>query len=140
MCLSDTFRNEPPMSDPNDRPRYRLAHWIGITGLLVIVAIGCVQWRAFSSPPSPDVSSEWRALITDLRAFERAIGFIETKNFLTLTGEREAFPFCGQAPRHVLPYSYEDPAIRWADSLTETQCHGASAETDVFFGTVEAMG
>ena len=109
-------------------------------GLIVLVAIGCVQWRAFSSPPSPDVSSEWRALITDLRAFERAIGFIETKNFLTLTGEREAFPFCGQAPRHVLPYSYEDPAIRWEDTLTETQCHAASTEMDVFFGTVEAMG
>ena len=128
------------MDEPSDRRRRRLAHWIGIAGLLILAAIGGVQWRAFSTPPSPDVSAEWRALIADLRSFERTIGFKETKNFQALTGEREAFPFCGQAPRYILPYSYEDPAIRWADFLTETQCHAESAEMDVFFGTVEAMG
>ena len=128
------------MNFANDRSGYRLLHWIGIAGFLIVIAIGCLEWRAFSSAPAPQVSSEWRALIADLRVFERSLGFAETRNFLTLTGEREAFPFCGQAPRDTLPYSYEDPAIRWVDVLTEAQCHAAGADADVFFGTVEAMG
>jgi len=128
------------MNDPIDRFRSRPARWIGIAALCSIAAIGCVQWRAFSSPASPEVSSEWRALIDDLRAFERTIGFTETPNFAALSGEREGFPFCGQASRYALPYSYEDPTIRWVDSMTEAQCHAASAEADVYFGTVEAMG
>ena len=128
------------MSDSRDRRRYRFAQWIGIAASFALVVIGCVQWRAFSSPTPPDVAAQWRALIADLRTFEDAIGFAATKNFLTLTGERESFPFCGQAPRSVLPYSYEDPAIRWADVSTEAQCRAAGEEVDVFFGTVEAMG
>jgi hypothetical protein len=127
------------MNDSRDTRNFRPARWMSIAGLLVIAAIGCVQWREFSSPPSPLVS-EWRALVADLRTFEHTIGFSATKNFLTLTGERESFPFCGQASRYTLPYSYEDPSIRWADSLDEAQCHAASADADVFFGTVEAMG
>ena len=79
-------------------------------------------------------------LVGDLRAFERTIGFVATKNFLTLTGERDSFPFCGQASRYTLPYSYEDPSIRWVDSLDEVQCHAVGSDADVFFGTVEAMG
>ena len=128
------------MNVARDAPRFRPARWMAIAALLLIAAIGCIQWRQFSSAPAPQVSSEWRALVGDLRAFERTIGFAATRNFLTLTGERESFPFCGQASRYTLPYSYEDPSIRWVESLDEVQCHAASADADVFFGAVEAMG
>ena len=128
------------VNEPSDADRRRPIHWSGLAALFVIAAIGCVQWREFSSPPAPDVSSEWRELIDDLRAFERTFGFTETRNFAALTSEREGFPFCGHASRYALPYSYEDPAIRWVDVANEAQCRAGSGEADVFFGTVEAMG
>lgn len=129
------------MNERSGKSRLRAACAAGLAAaLLGLVVLGCMQWRDFASPPPPEVSAEWRALIADLRAFERTIGFQETKNFLTLTGERESFAFCGRASRYLLPYSYEDPDIRWIESVTETECRAEAAEADVFYGTVEAMG
>ena len=128
------------MTHPSEHRYFRPAAWIGIAVFLVSAVLGCMQWREFSAPTAPKVPSPWRELIAELRAFEHGIGFAETKNFQSLTGERESFPFCGRASRYVLPYSYEDPIIRWVDSLTEAQCHAQGAEADVYFGTVEAMG
>lgn len=128
------------MNDPSTHRYYRPAAWIGIALFLVTAVLGCMRWREFSAPPAPEVPSPWRELIAELRAFEDGIGFVATKNFQSLTGEREAFPFCGRASRYILPYSYEDPVIRWLDSLSEGECHAQGAEADVYFGTVEAMG
>jgi hypothetical protein len=113
--------------------------WLGIGLLAAITVVGCVQLRDFTAPPPPGVSAEWKELLGDLQAFERRIGFRETKNFASVTGERETYPFCGQASRFYLPYSYEDPAIRWTDAVTEQACLQAESESDVYFGTVEAM-
>jgi hypothetical protein len=126
--------------NPPTRSGVNLKLWVGIVVLVVVTILGCVQWREFASPPPPTVTSEWRALIDDIRAFERAIGFTETKNFTSLTGERESFPFCGQASHYTLPYSYEDPAIRWIQAADEEQCHAESTDKDVYYGTVEVMG
>jgi hypothetical protein len=128
------------MKDPAPKPALRLTRWLGIGAFVVVAAIGCMHWRGFASPPAPDVASNWRALLDDLRAFERTIGYAPTNNFKSVTGERESYPFCGQASRYTLPYSYEDPAIRWFDDVSEEQCHATSGEIDVYFGSVEAMG
>jgi hypothetical protein len=128
------------MKDPGPKPAVRLARCLAISAFVVVAAIGCVQWREFASPPAPDVASNWRALLDDLRAFERTIGYTPTNNFKSVTGERESYPFCGQASRYTLPYSYEDPAIRWFDNVSEEQCNAQRNEIDVYFGSVEAMG
>jgi hypothetical protein len=128
------------MKDTAPKPALRLSRWLGISAFVAVAVIGCVQWREFASSPAPDVTADWRALLDDLRAFERTIGYEPTNNFKSVTAERESYPFCGQASRYTLPYSYEDPAIRWFDDVSEEQCHTGSSEIDVYFGSVEAMG
>ena len=39
-----------------------------------------------------------------------------------------------------MPYSYEDPAIRWGDALNEKDCRAAANGDDVYFTKVEAIG
>jgi len=119
----------------------RSVRW-AVVGLLAAGAIvGCMQLRDLATPPPPPgVGPEWKTLLGELRAFERKIGYRETKNFAAVTEERETFPFCGQASRFYLPYSYEDPAIRWYDAMDEAQCREVGADSDVYFGAVEALG
>jgi hypothetical protein len=126
----------------NDRSRASarlVLRWFGIGLLVALTVIGCVQLREFAAAPPPGVSAEWKELLADLRVFERRIGYRESKNFTAVTGEQETYPFCGQASRFYLPYSYEDPAIRWSDAVAEEQCREAESENDVYFGTVEAI-
>jgi hypothetical protein len=113
--------------------------WLGCGLLAALTVIGCVQWRELDAPPPSGVSAQWKELLADLRVFERRIGYRETKNFAEVSGERETYPFCGQASRFYLPYSYEDPAIRWTDAVTEEQCREAESENDVYFGTAEVI-
>jgi len=115
--------------------------WGGIAALLAGAIVGCVQLRDLATPPEPPgVGPEWKALLADIRAFERKLGYRETKNFASVTQERETFPFCGQSSKFYLPYSYEDPAVRWYDSMDEAQCREAEGDNDVYFGAVEALG
>jgi len=108
--------------------------------LLVALAAGCAQLRELVTPSAPGVADEWAALLNEIRAYERRIGFAETDNFVDLSREHDAFPVCGYASRLTLPYSYEDPAIKWLDSATEVQCLSHGPEADVYFATVEAWG
>ena len=111
-----------------------------VVALLAALIAGCGQIRDFLAPPAPGVADEWGALLDEIRAFERRIGFRKTENFLRLSDEEDASSFCGHASRFYLPYSYEDPAIRWYDSVTEEECRKLGHEADVFFGAVEAWG
>lgn len=108
--------------------------------LLVALAAGCTQLRELAAPSAPGVGVEWAALLTEIRAYERRIGFADTKNFVDLSREHDAFPVCGFASRLTLPYSYQDPAIKWLDSATEVQCRSHGPEADIYFATVEAWG
>jgi hypothetical protein len=38
-----------------------------------------------------------------------------------------------------LPYSYQDPAIRWIDAVTEEECRASAENTEVSFATTEAV-
>ncbi|OGA56406.1 MAG: hypothetical protein A3F74_26285 [Betaproteobacteria bacterium RIFCSPLOWO2_12_FULL_62_58] len=118
----------------------RLARWLAVVALLAVLIAGCVQLREIFMPSAPGVTDEWAALLDEIRTFERRIGFRETDNFFDLSHEQEAFPFCGYASRFYLPYSYEDPAIRWLESVTEQECRELAHYADAYFGAVEALG
>lgn len=91
--------------------------------------------------PTPGVPGEWNALLAEVRAFERHIGFIkETENFKTVYQEEGSYTMCGYAPRFQLPYSYQDPLIRWADVHTEAECRTGAGGDDMYFTTIEAVG
>ena len=107
--------------------------------LLVALAAGCAQLRELITP-APGVTGEWVELLKEIRAYERRIGFADTDNFIGLSREHDTFPVCGYASRLTLPYSYQDPAIKWLDSATEVQCLSYGPGADVYFTTVEAWG
>jgi hypothetical protein len=107
--------------------------------LLVALAAGCAQLRDLVFP-SPGVEGEWAELLNEIRAYERRIGFADTKNFADISREQNEFPVCGYASRLTLPYSYQDPAITWLDSATEVECLAHGPDADVYFATVEAWG
>jgi len=118
----------------------RPSRWLALFALLAVLG-GCFSRHSADDGPavarSPD---EGAALVTELRAFERRIGFEDTHNFLTYSRETKAFPFCGTVSRLYLPYSYQDPAIRWLDSVTEEECRALGESADVSFGESEAVG
>ena len=109
---------------------------------LLVVAAGCTFLRdAVTRLPGPRLYEKGAILIDGLRAFEQRIGFKETDNFLDLDNATESYPFCGTVSRLYLPYSYEDPAIRWIDAETEAECLKlAGADADTYFGQTEAVG
>jgi hypothetical protein len=99
----------------------------------------CAQIQDFIFPV-PTVPSEWNALLGEVRAFERRIGFKPTENFKDVFAEKGGYSMCGHVPRLYLPYSYQDPAIQWINSETEQECREAAAGNDVFFTSLEAIG
>jgi len=85
------------------------------------------------------VPKEWESLLEDLRAYQRRVGFERFDSFLEFSAEQGKYAFCGQVSQLYLPYSYEDPAMRWLDA-TEAECRKVGPHTDAYFGTVEAVG
>lgn len=120
----------------NGRP----GRWMAVAVLLAALSAGCAQLREFITPSAPGMTDEWTALLNEIRVFERRISFVDTDNFADLSREQDAFPFCGIASRLTLPYSYEDPAIKWLESETEEECRTRGRDADVYFGAVEAWG
>ena len=113
--------------------------WTRSVLAMLVVALA-VAGCELLSPSAPGVTEEWAGLLTEIRAFERQLGFSATGNFNVLAKEQHESPFCGHASRLVLPYSYEDPAISWLDAATEQECRERGRDADVYFGTVEAWG
>lgn len=115
----------------------------GLLIALLLAAIGgCNLLRdAATRLPGPRLYEKGAVLINGLRTFEQRIGFKETDNFLDLDSATESYPFCGTVSRFYLPYSYEDPGIRWIDAETEAECRKlAGADADTYFGQTEAVG
>ena len=118
----------------------RCARALVVVVTITAIAIGCAQLRELIAPTAPGMTDKWAELLVELRAFERRIGFADTRNFAGLSREQEEYPFCGYASRLSLPYSYEDPAIKWLESVPEEECRARGHDADVFFATVEAWG
>ena len=106
---------------------------------LIAAALGCVApgTSEIAAPRSPE---EWNALVAEVRVFEDRIGFEPTRNFRAFSAERPSYPFCGYVSRAYLPYSYQDPAIKWLNVDTKEECLAQDENADVTFGQTEAVG
>ena len=117
-----------------------LARRFAFVVLLALLGGCALLNNADTNPAAPRSHVQWAALAGEIRAFERRIGFDETNNFRRFSDEKSAFTFCGHASRLYLPYSYEDPAIEWLDSVTEQECRKFGRSEDVVFVVAEALG
>jgi len=108
-----------------------LAMRLASLALLAATIAGCTGVR---------VPKAWEPLLEEVRAFEQRIGFRKTATFIEFSEEQGRVPLCGHVSRLYLPYSYEDPAIRWYDVATEQECRAHADGADVYFGTVEVLG
>lgn len=108
-----------------------------LAALLPLAA--CFAPRSDTELPAPRSQDESSGLLAELRAFERRIGFAPTNNFRSFSGERRNYPFCGHVSHFYLPYSYEDPGIKWYDVPTEAECRADANGADVTYGTSEAV-
>jgi hypothetical protein len=109
-----------------------------VLALLTLLLAACTEPRTGAVKASHGLSdAAWVRLLADLKAFERRIGFEGTRNFLRTDSRKQSFPFCGRVSRLYLPYSYQDPAIRWFD---DKECGGAEENVDIFTGESEAVG
>jgi hypothetical protein len=117
--------------------------------LLALVLASCVKPASTPPPARSDIEveieqptrtyEELAALVSEIKAFQRRIGYGDTKNFLRFADYKDSFPFCGFVSRLYLPYSYEDPAITWLETPTEQQCRKEAGDADVFYGSSEAI-
>ena len=56
--------------------------------LLLAAVGGC---GALTGPPAARVTGAWQSLLTEIRAFERRIGFADTGNFAALSQEADEY-------------------------------------------------
>jgi len=106
---------------------------ISFSRLLALAIVALLAACAMAVP------KEWEPLLEDLRVYQRRVGFERFDSFLEFSAEQGKYTFCGQVSQLYLPYSYEDPAIRWIDA-TEAECRNVNSRTDAYFGTVETTG
>jgi hypothetical protein len=110
---------------------------------LLLAAVGACTFLqdAATRLPGPRLYEKGAVVIDGIRVFERRIGFRETDNFQDVDHESESYPYCGAISSLQLPYSYQDPAIRWIGAPSEEECRNeAGPGTDVFFDQTEALG
>jgi hypothetical protein len=112
---------------------------LALAVLVVTLAGACAELRGLFEGV-PDRYEKWAGLIDEMRAYERRIGFSETPNFLQIAEDQESFTYCGHASRFRLPYSYEDPAIRWTHGVSREECLALGRDEDVYFDEAEALG
>jgi hypothetical protein len=113
--------------------------WLLAATLIAALVAGPTRVRDWLFPV-PDVPRDWAALLAEVRAFERRMGFLATDNFGMDVRRQADHTICGYAPRFVLPYSYQDPAIRWANADNAEACSAGANGNDVYFAQTEAMG
>ena len=113
-----------------------------VLALLVTAAGACTFLQDMTTRlPGPRLYEKGAEVIGGIRGFERRIGFRETDNFKDVERETESYPFCGFSPSVYLPYSYQDPAIRWIEVKSVDECREEAGEgMDVYFDQTEALG
>lgn len=110
-----------------------------LCALVAAVMAGPARLQEFFFPV-PDVPGDWKSLLDEVRAYQRRIGFRDTANFRVTREQLSEYTICGYAPRLQLPYSYQDPAIRWSNATAEQACHADARAEDVYFARTEAVG
>ncbi|MFC1955106.1 aminopeptidase [Chloroflexota bacterium] len=77
-------------------------------------------------------------LITEIKAFEKKLGFDETENFKTYSGETEAYDYSFFTSKTNLPYSLDDPLLQAATGKPESVPIDLE-KYDVFFYSIQAV-
>jgi Putative aminopeptidase len=108
--------------------------------IILAVTLGGCGGLSVSTIDVGGENGNWAALLHDIRAFERRIGFVDTGNFKVFSASQRAYPFCGHVSRLILPYSYEDPAIVWWGQISADDCRARGRDADVYVGESEALG
>jgi len=77
-------------------------------------------------------------LVAEIKAFEKELGFEETDNFKTYSDEMESYDYYFYTPKTTLPYSLDDPSLRYGTGKPESASIDLK-EFDVFSYSIEAI-
>ena len=117
----------------------RLAPLLSVALVLATLFAGCAPVRGWLLP-RPGIPKDWRGVLAEVRAYERTLGFRETQNFARMADTTGEYTLCGYAPHLQLPYSYEDPLIRWSEATSDAACKADAKDSDYYFARIEAVG
>ncbi len=109
--------------------------------LLLLIALLIVIPGCKLSSPDNELSDEQQYkldLITEIKAFEKKIGFNETENFKTYSDETKSYDYSFFTPITTLPYSLDDPLLQAADGKPESIPIDLE-KYDVFFYSIQAL-
>ena len=114
---------------------------IVLAAVAAFVLCGCATtvYVVDGELPAPRAREDWQRLVAKVRLVQQRIGFRPTANFKRADEKLEGYPFCGHTSPLYLPYSFDDPAIRWIEARTEQECRAASASADSNFTKAEAV-
>jgi len=77
-------------------------------------------------------------LVKEIKAFQKKLGFDPTENFVSYSDKKEAYDYYFYAPVADLPYSLDDPALKYGEVTART----SSIDTrkyDVFYYSIPAL-
>lgn len=77
-------------------------------------------------------------LVKEIKAFQKKLGFDPTENFASYSDKKEAYDYYFYAPVADLPYSLDDPALKYGEGTART----SSIDTrkyDVFYYSIPAL-
>jgi len=77
-------------------------------------------------------------LVKEIKAFQKKLGFDPTENFASYSDKKEAYDYYFYAPVAGLPYSLDDPALKYGEGTAQT----SSLDTrkyDVFYYSIPAL-
>ena len=77
-------------------------------------------------------------LVKEIKAFQKKLGFDPTENFASYSDKKEAYDYYFYAPVADLPYSLDDPTLKYGEGTART----SSIDTrkyDVFYYSIPAL-
>ena len=110
--------------------------------LLLIVLSGLFALAVVVSACKPAATSlsenERLELVKEIKAFQKKLGFDPTENFASYSDKKEDYDYYFYAPVADLPYSLDDPALKYGEGTAQT----SSLDTrkyDVFYYSIPAL-
>lgn len=110
-----------------------------ITTLALVLCACAPLYTADGDLAAPRAENEWSALLEDVRRLQSRIGFEPTRNFRSVDAASEGYAYCGHGSPLYLPYSYQDPAIRWLDVQSEEDCRASAGLSEASLLKTEAL-
>lgn len=112
--------------------------------LLLIILSWLVALAVIVSACKPVATSasltenERLALVREIKAFQKKLGFNPTENFASISDSKEAYDYYFYAPVADLPYSLDDPALKFGEGKRENNSLD-SRKYDVFYYSIPAL-